>query len=376
MIKLITQKDFAQYPPPISGQGLFVYKYMKPFMESGSEKLISNLKTEPMLLDIDGVLLPVTKNETEYENSYVCSLLTHYITYTKEELDIVGAKGLKLFINPLLDTLGFVARLFKINKVVIVNNFMLSTNLYYPLSQNQYREILDFLRHKFSEHLILFRSLNEDYNVREIEVLSSLNCRKIASRRVYLLKRENIKSVHNKNLKKDKELLKQESYYFEKAMLEDLPVIKQFYDSLYLRKYSKQNPQFTEAFYKNIIENELFDVQVLKQGNSPKGVYGLFSYGSGVTAPIFGYSYGESLSAGIYRVLSLWGINLIEKGSNLKINFSSGVSDFKRCRGAVGKTEYSLFFSGHLPWYRRMFLLTFSVLINKIALPIMIRQKY
>jgi len=376
MIKLITKKEFARYSPPENEQSLFAYKYMKPFIESDSEKLISNLKTEAMLLEVDDILLPLTKNDTEYENSYVCSLLTHYITYTKEEFDILGIKTLKMFVNPMLNILGGIAVLFKINKVIIVNNFMLSTNLYYPLSEKQYRDILDFLKQKFPDNLILFRSLNEDYNAREIEMLTSLSCKKIASRRVYLLKKENIRHSHKKILKKDIKLMQENKYYFEKAGMRDLTDIKRFYDILYLSKYSKQNPQFTTLFYKNVIENSLFDIQMLKQNTQSKGVYGLFSSGDGITAPIFGYADEDGTASGFYRVLSLWGFNMIEKGSNLKINFSSGVSGFKRCRGAVGRTEYSLFLSKHLPLYRRIFLSVFSLFINKIALPIMIWKKY
>ncbi|MDR0762359.1 MAG: hypothetical protein LBF13_04850 [Campylobacteraceae bacterium] len=376
MIKLITKEEFAQYVPPKNEQALFVYKYIKPFIEFGSEKIISNLKTEPMLLEVDDTLLPLTKNEADYKNSYVCSLYTHYITYAKEELDIVGAKGLKIFINPFLDILGLIAKLFKINKVVIVNNFALSTNLYYPLNSKQYRIILDTLKQKFPQHLILFRSLNEDFNEDEIKILSSLNCSKIASRRVYLLKKENIKTTHQKHIKKDKALMKKYNYHFEKGSIEDTPAIKQFYDGLYLGKYSKQNPAFTEAFFKNVIENSLFNIQILKCKNDSKGFYGLFSNGMDVTASMIGYSKKEDSSAGFYRVLSLWGVNLIEQGSSLKINRSSGVSDSKRFRGAVGETEYSMFFSKHLPLHRRIFFSIFSLLINKIALPIMIRRNY
>ncbi|MDR2635869.1 MAG: hypothetical protein LBC08_03445 [Campylobacteraceae bacterium] len=376
MIKLITKEEFSQYAPPENSQALFVYKYIKPFMELGSEKVIANVRTEPMLLEIDGTLLPMTKNEAEYENSYVCSLLTHYITYAKEELDIVGIKGLKFFINPLLNIFGFIAKLFKINKVVIVNNFMLSTNLYHPLNEKQYHDILDTLKQKFPHHLILFRSLNEDYNEAEIKLLSSLKCHKIASRRVYLLKRENIKAIHRKTIKKDRELIEQYNYHFEKGSLEDVPVIKQFYDNLYLGKYSKQNPAFTEEFYKNVIGNNLFNAQILKRGNDPKGAYGLFSDGISITAPIFGYTREDDSYDGFYRVLSLWSVDLAEQGSKLKINRSSGVADFKRHRGAVGRTEYSMFFSRHLPLYRRAFLLVFSSLINKLVLPMMIRKKY
>jgi hypothetical protein len=236
---------------------------------------------------------------------------------------------------------------------------------------------LGFLKDRFPDHLILFRSLNEDYNAQEIKALASLNCKKIGSRRVYLLKRENIKSSHREILKKDARLMRSNNYSFEKAGTEDVTEIKQFYDYLYIAKYSMYNPRFTELFYKNVVENSLFDVQMLRRGDGKaKGVYGLFARGDGITAPIFGYAEKDGKASGFYRVLSLWGVDLIESGSDLKINYSAGVADFKRCRGAVGTTEYSLFLDEHLPLYRKIFWSLFSMFINKVLLPIVIWNKY
>ena len=168
MIKLITAQEFPSYTAPKSRQAAFVYQYMQPFMQLGSWHVISNLQTETMLLEVDGILLPVTKNETQYQNSYVTSLFTHYITYAKEEINIVKLKWGKAFLFLLLKILGRISKAAKINQVIIVNNFMLSTNLYSPLSKEQYQNILAFLTRCFPYHLIMFRSLNEDYNKKEI----------------------------------------------------------------------------------------------------------------------------------------------------------------------------------------------------------------
>ena len=376
MIKLITAQDFPHYTAPKSRQAAFVYQYMQPFMQLGSRRLISNLQTQTMLLEVDGILLPVTKNETQYQNSYVTSLFTHYIAYAKEEINIVKLKWGKGLLFLLLKILGRISKAAKINQVIIVNNFMLSTNLYYPLSKKQYQNILAFLTRRFPHHLIMFRSLNEDYNKKEIDILTSLHCQKLMSRRVYLLKKENIKSIHKKNLRKDQKLIEKNHYRFTKASEADVADVKYFYDSLYLEKYSKLNPQFTEIFYKNIIKYNLFDIYMLKQATLSKGVCGLFSAGGGITAPIFGYSPAAPREEGLYRVLSLWGIDLINRGSHLKINFSSGVSDFKRCRGAAGATEYSLIFYRHLPLYRKIFWKGFCCFINHLVLPMMIWKKY
>ncbi|MCQ2409985.1 MAG: hypothetical protein MJ053_00100 [Elusimicrobiaceae bacterium] len=109
MIRFISPQQYATYTPPDNPQARAVYQYVKPFIEKGSRALIHNVDTEVWLAQIDDILLPVTKNTAQYENSYVCSLYTHYISYCKEEMNIVGIGGLKYLFAPLLGLLGWMA---------------------------------------------------------------------------------------------------------------------------------------------------------------------------------------------------------------------------------------------------------------------------
>jgi len=123
-------------------------------------------------------------------------------------------------------------------------------------------------------------------------------------------------------------------------------------------------------------DSKLFDMRMLKQKGQNKGVCGLFSNGPGITPPIFGYDTKTDKSEGIYRALSLWGWQMIGQNISKQMNFSSGVADFKRARGCVGKTEYTILFYNHLSIGRRVFWKLFSLFINKVALPVMIWKKY
>ncbi len=376
MIKFISPKEYQNYVPPSNKQAQAVYDYVKPFIEEGSRKLIANVNTEVWLAQIDDILIPVTKNTAQYENSYVCSLYTHYISYCKEEMNIVGLGILKYLFNPLLNLLGWIAKQAKINKVVILNNFMLSTNLYVPITKIQYQQLVKAAQDKFPGFLIAFRSLNEDYNATALADLTSLGGCKIASRRVYLLKSENIRTKARNQLRRDTAIARKKGYYWAIATKKDAIDIARFYDSLYLLKYSNLNPQFTTMYYVYMIENSLFFMRMLKQGDVNKGVCGLFTNGIGATPPIFGYDTKTDKSEGIYRALSLWGWQMIEQNIPIQMNFSSGVASFKRARGAIGSTEYTMLFYNHLSFGRRLFWNVFSCFINHVALPIMIWKKY
>lgn len=376
MIRFISPQEFSHYVPPPNRQARAVYHYVKPFIENGSRRLIANVDTEVWLAQVDDILLPVTKNTDQYDNSYVCSLFSHYISYCKEELNIVGVGFCKYAFMPLLGLMGLTAKRAKINKVVILNNFMLSTNLYVPLSKEQYQRLILAAQAQFPDFLVAFRSLNEDYNRQTLADLIDLGGVKIASRRVYLLKPENIRTKARNHLRKDAKMAAEKGYYWEKATDADVSDIGRFYDSLYLEKYSKLNPQFTLVYHRYMLSNPLFDMRMLKQKGQNKGVCGLFSNGLGATPPIFGYDVQSDKTEGIYRALSLWGWQMIGQNIVRQMNFSSGVSMFKRTRGAVGCTEYTVLFNKHLSAGKRLFWKAFAGLINHIALPFMIWQKY
>lgn len=376
MIRFISPKEYKNYVPPANKQAQAVYDYVKPFIEQGSRKLIANVDTEVWLAQVDDILMPVTKNTAQYENSYVCSFFSHYISYCKEEMDIVGVGILKYAFIPLLSLLGWIAKLAEMNKAVILNNFMLSTNLYVPISKEQYKQLVLAAKNKFPDFLIAFRSLNEDYNAQALADLTDLGGVKIASRRVYLLKPENIRTKARKQLRRDTKMWYEKEYYWEPATLADIPDMDRFYSSLYLEKYSKFNPQFTPNYYHYMINSKLFYMRMLKQKEVNKGVCGLFSNGLGTTPPIFGYDTKSDKSEGIYRALSLWGWQMIQENIVKQMNFSSGVSLFKRARGAVGRTEYSVLFNEHLSYGKRLFWKVFAGFINHIALPFMIWRKY
>lgn len=66
--------------------GAYVRDSFLPFFQKGVTAFIENVNTQLFLLEVDDLILPVTLNNAEFENSYVCSPYTHYISYALEEL--------------------------------------------------------------------------------------------------------------------------------------------------------------------------------------------------------------------------------------------------------------------------------------------------
>ena len=90
-------------------------------LQQGTESFIPNTKTLLSFLKIDDLIIPITINEREYENSYLTS--NYYII---SHLKNLAPRSL----HPLISVLGFLLKGMGINRVVIVNNWLLSQSIY------------------------------------------------------------------------------------------------------------------------------------------------------------------------------------------------------------------------------------------------------
>src|SRR5579875_2475338 len=89
-IRLFVAENIAQLPWPGTEDGAYARAYLTPLIEYGPQHFIENVTTTYMALLVDEqIVLPLSLNRHEYENSYVCSPFTHYVTYAIEELALI-----------------------------------------------------------------------------------------------------------------------------------------------------------------------------------------------------------------------------------------------------------------------------------------------
>ena len=127
----------------------YAKRFLLPMITDGVFKYIKNIKTDLRVLTLNNLVLPVTINNMEYENSYVCSLYTHYISYAIEELKELKNPALEKLLTFMLNSLGLVLKAGNINKTVYINNWMLSTNLYPEISTDEIQEITAYFKKNF-----------------------------------------------------------------------------------------------------------------------------------------------------------------------------------------------------------------------------------
>jgi hypothetical protein len=377
---LYNRTDLGQMDWPESEDGRYARAYLEPLVSHSVKAYISNVDTELLIARIDDQILPVTVNDSEYGNSYVCAPYTHYVRYAKEELSLLNRPLLEKCLSLLLDGIGWGLRKSHFNRVVHVNNWLLSTNLFPSMTGKQAAAVLHAVRERHPDHAVIIRSLCPTLHADMIAALKAEGCKLVPSRQIYFY-RANDKSFGNSKarwlLKRDYELLAANGYALvssEEMTEEDIPRIVQLYKLLYLDKYSYDNPQFNEAFIALAVKEGTLSLYGLRKDRRLDAVMGYFCRNGVMTTPLFGYDTTLPQSVGLYRMLSAC---LIRQacGNGHLLHESAGAAQFKRNRGAVADFEYSAVYDNHLPLRRRWCWSLLERLLNRIGVPLMRKLK-
>lgn len=346
-VSIFTKDNFDQIVWPNNSDADYLKNYFTPLLRDGTQKYIENVDADVFIIKLGDKVLPgvVSKN---LNDCYVASPFAHYITYTKYELFSLNKIFGGFIAITIINLLGLIFKLTNFNRSVYVNNWLLSTNLYVDLSDNEVSAINSKLKEKFPQYTIIYRSLNSKTDYKLMKRLDSLKAKKILSRQVYITDPSHPEYKNHKDFRNDQKFLKQSNLKIQSDNFSDSNIneIRTLYNQLYIEKYSKLNPQFTHEFFFNAAKNNLFNFRLLKNDQTSKAILGYFERNGTMTTPIFGFDTNAPQREGLYRVLSLLLVQESEK-RNLILNQSSGAANFKRQRGAKPFIEYNYYFNQH-----------------------------
>ncbi len=346
-----------------------------PMIRDGAGHYIDNVSTDFQLLELDELALPVTVSHSEPGNAYVCSPYCHYATYAKEELRHLPSPILRAPLAGMLKLLAAVLRWSDIDRTVYVNNWLVSTNLHPDLTKAQLAEITEYVIGQFPEHAIALRSANTRGNRQLMKDADVLGYKKIASRRVYYQDTRSDAPFRSKSYRRDASLFAKSGYEATRVTSSeevDLDRLVELYRLLYIEKYSRYNPQFNSRFVRMAIDRGLLHFYVLEKKGHIDAVAGFFIRGEVITTPFFGYDTRLPQETGLYRMVSMLLLHEARE-RRLLLHASSGAAGFKRARGGVAATEYTLVHSRHLSFRRRCGWQFVATLANHVGLPLMKR---
>ncbi len=368
--------EFDVIPWPNTGQADFARRYFKPFYDRGTKDLISNVDTDVHIAIVEGIVVPYTVGSRGDNNSYVCAPQSHYVDYGCEELRHFKGSFLYYLALIIIPILRFFCNICQFNKVVMVNNWLLSTNLYPDISQEQIKALADSLKSRYPKYAIVFRSIDLGLREHLYRVLEEHGSRMVFSRRVHIVHRDNKKVWKRSVIKRDNRLFKKSPYVLvsgEDLKEDDFERLADLYKQLYIGKYSHLNPQFTAEFMRHKWKENLWEFSGYRIDDTFDAVVGTIHINGVGTAPVIGYEFDRPRKSGLYRLAYLEMLRSTQRRDET-MHCSAGVAHYKQLRSAESYLEYNAVFDSHLPPQRKLPWWVFQQLSDKVIVPKMIEK--
>jgi|SRR5581483_6954738 hypothetical protein len=341
---------------PANEQAQYAKRYLIPLIKEGPLSYIDNADVQMKALTLDALVIPLVISEERPNNSDVCSPYSHYVKYTLEEMAKWKSRISQCFLKTLLSSVAVVLRATHLDKVVYVNNWLFTTNPCPELSSIQIGKITSYLKRRYPDYAIVFRSINRYTNKHFFDILRENKYKMVASRRVYIIDPSNKSYLKNENVRRDRNLLKSSTYEIVESSEfneGDIARITQLYRDLYLKKHSFLNPQFNERFFSLTHKENIFIFKALKKNARIDAFVSYYSNGGVMTGALVGYDIDLPLELGLYRqTFAILMTEAMNRGQLL--NLSGGAGLFKIFRGALSCIEYDAVYDYHLPYHRRL----------------------
>ena len=349
---------------------------LSSLLRNGAQCYVSNVKTGFLALESGPHLLPVTVNDCEVGGSYVCLPHSAYCLYAIRELELVEG-GRYRSLAPLVGGAGRLLLAAGLNRIVHIDNWLLSTNLHGNWMGEGIAEMLNMLAQKFPEQIIAIRSLDAWSSAELLKAAQAAGCALVPSRQIWVTDDLPARWASRHNVREDRRMLRRSGLHLEDPRVldqKDARRIAELYRMLYVGKYSALNPVFTEDFIRLAHETGWLLFRSARAADGTiMAVAGSLMRNGILTPPVVGYDTSRPQREGLYRIASLlFGDQALESGCRL--HGSAGAGEFKRNRGAAGVIEYTAMFVRHLPAYRRAAVHALAYGLQRWAVPLMQRR--
>lgn len=344
-----------------------------PWVMDGAKSHIQNVDASVAALQVEDHVLPVSVANLDDTGCYVASPFSQFVTYATEHLNKSLSKKVLGPVQFLLKGWGGVLRSGRLNQIAYVDNWLVSTNLHPELSSESVEAIVKEITERFPGHAIGFRSVTRELNPKLWTSLEEAGFKMLASRPIFYLDTTEKAPFKARMFKSDLKLLKNTEYQLidgSEIAITDISRIRELYEDLYLKKYSSENPQLTDAFIKLLIETKQWQFKAFRKDGRIDAVAGYFSRGNVMTSPLFGYDSSLPQELGLYRMIST-ALVLEAKEKGMILHQSSGAGKFKTLRRAHSAVEHIAVYTHHLPKRQRATWALLRGAMNQIGARIM-----
>lgn len=326
---------------------------------SGPGHFGANLGGELRLIRAFSTTIPVLVVEAGREFSDVCCPISRYVNYPLEEARRWARPWQLALLKAGADLMRLGLMRLGLEQVVYVNNWLLSTNPPLRLNQPQIEALIHWLAGEFSDHAIVYRTVNPELEPELTSDLLAAGCRLLTTRVTYVSDPRQAPFLRHSDVRKDLRLLQTSPYVIsdDKTSLsqEDLKRLTDLYQRLYIRKHCHYNSQFHAAYFALLLATPMFRASLFRDPQSGRlDAFSLYmKNGSYLTGCFVGYDQAVPRRLGLYRMALMHKVLLAQR-RGLRVNLSGGAGSFKRQRGAQPVREYDALFDRHLPRRRRL----------------------
>jgi len=330
--------------------------YIASLVRRGPRSYVDNANVQMAALVIDEKVLPLVVSERVEGNSNVCSAYAHYFEYALQEFARRYRRVPLGLLKAPSSLLGALLRGGSIDRIVFVNNWLLSTNPSHGLSSAQIAALTAYLTRRYPDSAIVFRSVNPLADRPGLDALQTNSYRLVPSRRIYMLDTGSRRYLERSNVREDLRRLRQTSYSIvdnPEGLAPHAPRIAALYRDLYFGKYSPLNPQFNPDFFSMTLEERFLTYRALVKDDRIDAFAGYFVKDGVVMSSLLGYDLQRPANLGLYRLAFAL---LIAEAAQREawLNMSAGAGEFKMFRGAVPVQECDAVYDRHLPVPRRL----------------------
>lgn len=366
-ITLYDASNIDSMPWPNTDDAPFARGYLVPLVKDGTKHYIDNIDAEMRVLLVGKHVIPLLIVKNKYNNAYVCSPYAHYVSLALDSLHLIKNRWMRKGIELSLRGFGKLLRKGHINRLVYVNHWLLSTDLYPKnISSEDLTAITAFLKETFPDSAIAFRSINAKTNASLKTDLQNCGFKLVATRQIYLTNTGEKDLFNTRIIKSDLRLWKENDYeVIDETQLtpQDLNRILKLYKIVAVEHHSHLNPQLNIRFIKLMINQGFLKIKALKKNGKIDGVVGFYERNNIFMCPFFGYDKGHADKNRLYRLLST--LLLLEASKkNCVFHQSSGASFYKKIRRATGHQEFMGLYCRHLPLRQRLPWLTIKTIMN------------
>ena len=351
--------------------------YYQSLLKNGTLHYVENIEAKFKLLKVGDFTFPILITSDNYENSYVCSPFGNYVLLGIESLQEIKNRFLKKLGRFGINIFGKILKASSINSAIYINHSLLSTDLQpNDLHKNHIKTIVSFLKKKYPQHAIIFRSINS-YTCPEIKQnLKLCDFHFIASRQIYLTDVSDLNLLQTRIIKSDLKLWKEKTYEVVEGndlTYDDELRILNLYKMNAIEHHSSLNPQINIHFVQLLKKNSIFQFKALRKNGLIEGVVGYYIKDKIFHCALIGYDRQNASSNQIYRLLSIMLLLEASKTANT-FHQSAGASIFKKIRRAKSFQEYQAIYTKHLNWKQKFSWTFIKLILNIFAIRFM--KKY